>query len=163
MIKKNSFIIFLALLISVFISSCALKKPESSEAISLVINSAATKVSAQGFLYESKKLTRLEAYNLGRAIFALQISDKICLNQACYDKMAFNKKFFKVPHYEELLSDILGFKPLYHARNLQKTSCGFEQILNGANYEISYKICHKELEFRDFTNQILIKITKQGI
>jgi len=161
MIRNLSKLLLIACL-SLFIAACAFKKPEKSEAVSLIINAAPIKLSAEGFLYESKNLTGLEAYSLAKAIFALKITDKICLNQACYDKKSFNERFFKVSHYDDFLSDILSFKPIYHARNLKKTKCGFEQNLNAINYEIFYRICNEELKFRDFKNQILIKIKKQG-
>lgn len=156
--KRPLIILFIAL----FISSCALKKPQMSEPISFTLNSNLAKLSDMGFIYEDKSLLRLEAYKLGQPLLSLKITDRICLNQACFDELVFNERFFKDTHYKGFLSDILRFKPLYSARDLSPSECGFRQSLSAPNYEITYTVCGKSMEFRDFKNQILMKITKES-
>ncbi|TQR34741.1 hypothetical protein DMB92_00700 [Campylobacter sp. MIT 99-7217] len=143
-----------------FFVACSSKKPAQSRTLSLSINSPLIKFSEQGFLYEDKTSLKLEVYKLGQIFFALNIRDKICINQVCYEKKVFNEKFFKFTHYEDLMQDILKFQPIYEGKNVIQNECGFIQEIQASNFNILYEVCENRLEFKDLLNHLFVKIKK---
>lgn len=154
MIKKILFLIFLF-----FLSACSLPKVAKIEAktYNILIKSKLFKANNQAFLYRDKKALKLEFYELAQPFLSLIIKDQICLNKNCYDKTSFNKNFFKASFYPELLEDILSFKPIFKAKSLAKTNCGFKQSLKG----IEYELCFNKLFFSLKKAKLIILINEK--
>ncbi|WP_297191801.1 hypothetical protein [uncultured Campylobacter sp.] len=151
--------IFAVLYVLFLLNACSFKKADFQQSKAVFINAKFAngfRVSEAGFLYANKELTRLELYKFGQGILELELNRQICLNSICYSRENFNKTYFKEAHYDKILDDILGEKPIYDGLNLQKTSCGFKQEINF----ISYELCSKELSFKDDKNKILLKINR---
>lgn len=137
-------------LLALFLSSCASKSSDfSAKSILVFISTEDLKIHDAGFLKQEKKVLRLEVYKFAKPFFELKISDKICLNAACYEKKDFNQKFLKNAYYDDFLEDILRAKPLYNAKNLEKRDCGFVQKISTGSYEITYELCGGEVNFID--------------
>ncbi|TQR27563.1 hypothetical protein [Campylobacter sp. MIT 97-5078] len=113
-----------------------------------------------GFLYEKQKGVNLELYKLAQVLLRLKIEDKICLEQACFEKKTFNQRYLGQAYYDDFLEDILRFKPLFEGKNLIQNACGFSQNLLNINYDISYQVCDKELLFIEKKNNIRLSIKK---
>ena len=111
---------FLAiLLLALFLSSCANKgfKGAENQSVAVLLRLDGLRLNELGFLYS--KPTRLELYKLGKPLLRLLVrEDKICLQGACFDKLEFNKRYFKNAYYEDFLEDILLFKPIFSGQGL---------------------------------------------
>ena len=154
--KINLFLLSFFGICAIF-AGCAKITPQSSQAVSFSVISPNLKVSDAGFIHKFKEKTELQIYNSGVSILKLEIfENKICLNSACDDEATFNRKFFKDTHYNGFFSDILNHRPIYNAKNLQKSDCGFLQNIS-ENF-IEYKFCNDLVEFADTKNKIKIKL-----
>lgn len=140
---KYKFII--TLIISIFLSGCMQKQPQIPQAVSFTVISPMVKLSDAGFLRVYKNSVHLQIYSSGVSVLEIVVKDRICMNNACKDELAFNKDFFTKEHYRGFFDEILRKKPIYNGKNLVKTECGFEQNLRN----LSYKVCGKELFFKD--------------
>lgn len=141
------FIFFLAF----FLNACAVLYPKNKvdESVFVMMNLPEIKLSDFGFLHTRTNALNLQVYKAAQPFFELKINKKICLNGICYEKENFNQKFLKNSYYNELLEDILRAKPLWNAKNLQKSECGFTQSLIGQNYNIIYEVCDAKVYFFD--------------
>lgn len=148
---------YFALFLIFFLSACAIKSTQTkTQTVHFTLLSPEIKIADAGFLKQNKQEIKLELYKLAHLILKLKIDKKICANQACYPKLAFNAKYFKNYYYEDFLSDILLAKPLFNGKNLEKTRCGFKQKINSQNYEIEYEICDLKISFYEKKNKIKI-------
>lgn len=148
---KKLTLLFLSIVFVVFFSSCASKYERYSKSSAVFVTfkfpSLNFKFSDSGFLYLNEKRLRLELYKFGQTVFFVEINDKICTNYACYDKKLFNQRWFLNAYYDDLLEDILRARPIYEAKNLQKTQCGFRQDFSTQGQNLVYELCHDELSF----------------
>lgn len=143
---KSFSVLFLAL----FLNSCASKTQDFSvQSVLVLINTKDLKINDAGFLKQEKQALNLELYKFAKPFFMLKISDKICLNAACYQKEIFNEKFLKNAYYDDFLEDILRAKPLYNGKNLEKQTCGFIQKISTKSYQIIYELCEDKISFLD--------------
>ncbi|MSN95741.1 hypothetical protein F1B92_00775 [Campylobacter sp. FMV-PI01] len=146
--------IFFLIFIGIFFVSCAKTGLNRSKSAIFTIKSPLIKINDAGFIDFGKKKIRLQIYNSGVGLFEMDIKDKICYNGICEDEIKFNEKFFKFKHYRGFFKDILAKKPIYNAKNLIKTECGFRQeVIN-----LQYEICNKKISFNDKKNEIKIII-----
>lgn len=153
------FKIFISFFIALFFISCASKNENlASQSVLVTLNTPVIKINDAGFLKQDQKELHLEVYKFGKAFFRLKIEDKICLNSVCYDKSVFNQKYFQNGYYADFLEDILRARPLYNAKNLEKTQCGFSQTLSGRDYEIFYELCDNDIKFIDKISQVRIRL-----
>lgn len=156
----------LVLFLGLWVAGCASKSEfKESQSVSVLLKSDQFRFSEAGFLYKDEKNTRLEVYKLAQPLFALEIQpSKVCLNQYCTKKGTFNEKFFGNAHYDELLEDVLGAKPIFKGVNLKKTSCGFTQNITSKSwkFDIAYKVCGGAVDFSDKKNKIFFSMKKLG-
>ncbi|MCI6989011.1 MAG: hypothetical protein MR902_05495 [Campylobacter sp.] len=139
---KKIFIVVFAILFA----GCVQKTPQSSTGLKFTIISPMVKISDMGFLHRYKNEINLQIYSSGVSVLNLYLKEKVCMNGACDDEMVFNSKFFKREHYRGFLGEILSAKPIYDGRNLQKSDCGFTQIISD---DIKYSVCNDEVSFKD--------------
>lgn len=152
-ILKNLF--FVSLVFMIF--GCAsLTSSKISNSFQVTILSPAIKINDVGFLHKSKNSLNLQIYSSGINTLNIKISDKICINQVCYEKLEFNKKFFANEHYDEIFSEILQRRPIYDRANLETNSCGFKQDIS--KYSLKYEVCNNLTSFYDTKNRIKIII-----
>ncbi|NDJ26660.1 hypothetical protein DMB95_02530 [Campylobacter sp. MIT 12-8780] len=152
---------FTIILLSFFLLSCSIPlKKGKSEPVYVSLKVQGLRNADFGFLYEKQKGVSLELYKLAQVLLRLKIEDKICLEQACFEKKAFNQRYLGQAYYDDFLEDILRFKPLFEGKNLVQNACGFSQNLQGVNYDISYQVCDKEMLFIEKKNNIRLSIKK---
>lgn len=152
--KKNT---ALALLLLFILNACSLNTLPKTDpkAYHVLIKSSLIKANNQAFFYRSKAGLRAEFYEFGNPVLKLLIyKNKLCINQTCYLPKNLNKKLFKNSYYPALLEDILSFRPIFKAKALINTSCGFYQNLAS----IKYQICDKTLIFKDYKAGVKIII-----
>lgn len=139
---------FLKIFFIVFLMSftgCVTKTPIKQNSVLFTLVSPNLKFSDAGFIKTANKSIKLQIYSSGVSLLNVTIKDKICYNGVCKDELEFNKDFFKSEYYRGFFADILRKKPLYNARNLVKTSCGFDQNLSS----FTYQICDNKLYFKN--------------
>lgn len=123
----------------VLLVSCATKTPQQNALTSLqiLIKSPLLRINDAGFANIGKKGISLEIYNLAQPILKLNLKEKICINNLCYDRLSFNKKFFGNAYYERLIDDIISFAPIFQAKNKSQNNCGgFSQNFKNIRYEV---------------------------
>lgn len=142
---------FLCIVLVALISGgCVTNTKKSSNSFMITIFSPVVKINDVGFLHKSENFVNLQIYSSGVNTLNLKISDKICINRACYAKTEFNDKFFGAAHYDDFFKEILNKKPIYEGRNLIRSECGFSQTINDVNYEV----CGGNVKFNDRKNRI---------
>lgn len=151
--------LLVSICISIVFFGCSYKNVySSSKAYHVVIKNSAIAVADTGFIKKSKEGFNLQVFSAATPILDLHVNNEVCLDYVCLSKDNFNKKFFGVAHYDNLLNDLLLFQPIYDANNITKTQDGFEQKIKNENYDITYKIQGSNLYFKDVKNRILIKL-----
>jgi hypothetical protein len=126
-----------------------------------VIKTNQIAIADMGFLKESKGYKNLQIFTAGKAILSVELSNYFtCVNGTCTTKKDFNKRFFGVGHYKNIMDDILSGKPIYNRKNLKSNSKGFMQIIENKNFDITYRVDFKNIYFKDRLNGVLIKLER---
>lgn len=155
----NKIALHVIILLAFLFSGCAVKTPISSSNSYLVtIKNKQIALADTGFLNHGKDYTNLQIFSAGSILFNLEITQNVCLDGRCTDKLEFNRLFFENEHYEGMINDILNMQPLYNGKSMAKIEGGFEQDIVLPKSHIIYKIEHKSLYFKDSQNGILIKL-----
>lgn len=144
-----------------FMSGCAVKQIQKSEAVAVVWKTQNIKFVGTGFLKYSGSTIELSIYSAGTPILAMKLGKNVCIEtKGCLSYKSFNKRFLLPIYPDRLLYHILIGKPLFHGENLRKTQRGFEQEVMGKNFDIIYRFNLNEIYFKDRKNKNLIKIRK---
>ncbi|MCR4942111.1 MAG: hypothetical protein K5978_04895, partial [Campylobacter sp.] len=102
----SKFRFFILVVFAFLFASCATNQnPQKSKTYQVTILSPLIKINDVGFLHIYNKKQILEIYNSGLNTANIKISEKICVNSACFDKKEFNQKFFLDTHYDGIFSD----------------------------------------------------------
>jgi hypothetical protein len=150
----------LAVGIVLMLSGCALKPQiDQASSIYLTLKTPLVRLSDFAFVRQSFLNTNVQVLNAGKVVLDMRIATSICLNGPCYDKRAFNRRFFGDAHYPELLEEILAGVPIYEGKNKITTDEGFAQEISRFNRTLLYEATPTQTVFRDPAQGILIKIT----
>ena len=145
--------------IMVLLGGCAMKpKNIKSKTYLVTFKFANIKFSDVGFLNTAKNYTNIQVFSAGTPLIDLKIESEICVDYFCMVKSDFNKEYLSFSYPDEIMPNILNAKPIFDSKNLIKTPNGFTQKLENENYKILYKITHEKIYFKDFKNNILIKL-----
>lgn len=152
------------LVLSLFLNGCSIKDSTlHSNAYHIMIKNHQFAINDTGFLIVKSHTKELQVFSAASPILDLHVEDqKVCVNSTCTNKKYFNKEFFGAEHYDNLLADMILFKPIYEGKNLQKFQDGFEQKIVSSHYDILYRVQDGKLYFKDKTNRVLIKFNKLG-
>jgi hypothetical protein len=149
--------LFLVLLL--FFTGCAYKTPyTSSKPYYIVIKNSQIAVADTGFIKRDESRFNLQLFSASTPIFDLHVEDDVCIDYTCMSKRSFNTEFFGISHYESFIDELFNLKPIYNKKGLIKSRNGFEQKIKTDEFDISYKVEHGNLYFRDRTNRVLIKL-----
>jgi hypothetical protein len=103
----------------------------------------------------------INVFNTAKQIASITIWDEsICLDSLCLDKHSFNTKFLNRNYPDNLLENIIKFRPIYSGRNLEKNGILTTQKIIDNSVNIIYTINDREVYFRDIKNRIKIKMEK---
>lgn len=145
--------------VAIFLAGCSTKHTiRLSEPYLITIKTSQMAFSDTGFLNQGDNYTQLQIFSAGSVLLNLEMSDTICLDGSCFDKLAFNKRFFGAEHYETLLSDIVSKKPLFNGINYIQTQAGFSQTITLKEATIVYSVEGNIRSFKDTTNGVLIRL-----
>ncbi len=122
----------------------------------MLIKTPKLRINDAGFIHRYNKFTQVQIYNSGKSVLELKIGEQICINGACDEPLAFNRKFFGREHYAGLLEDIISLAPIFGGRDATKTSCGFTQ--NISELSLKYAVCGDKATFEDAKNRVKIEI-----
>jgi N12 class adenine-specific DNA methylase len=73
-------------------------------------------------------------------------------------KRSFNEEYLHSAYPEDILQNVLLGKAIYDGKNKVKTDDGFEQNIQNADVDISYKVTSNAVFFKDKKNAILLKL-----
>ncbi|MDD3323515.1 MAG: hypothetical protein PHN38_00125 [Sulfurospirillaceae bacterium] len=147
-----------AVLVLLF-AGCSLKTEiNSSQPYLISLKNRHMAFSDAGFLNLADGYTNMQIFSTGALLLNLEVTHNVCLDGKCYDKLAFNRLFFDVEHYEELINDLLHMKPIFGGKNRVDIDGGFEQVLTLGDTHIVYRIQKGTLYFKDSKHGILMKL-----
>lgn len=147
----------------IFISGCTIKpEVKESQSAQLLIKTPIIKISDFALIKTHSSSKRVYVLNAGQKVLDILISDKICLNGPCFEKLNFNNRFFQRTHYENIFEEILNLEPIYDSKNLIKTKNGFMQNIEFNNELISYEKINSGIRYQDRAKNILIIIDFKG-
>lgn len=142
-----------------FLSSCAIKQDVSrTQAVFMTIKTPLLKYSDSGFLKQINEAIYINLFNAGIPVLEIIIDKKVCIQKVCYNNLQFNSQFLGDMHYNNILKDIVLFRPIYNKKNLKYENKGFSQSLHVKNREIFYQVTNQSVTFRDKAKKVLIKI-----
>ena len=114
-----------------------------------------------GFIHDNGSELKVEIFMAGHAALVLEMGRKICMDGYCFKKKDFVKKYLNSYYPEDILQQIFLGKPIFEGTNLTKLANGFSQtIIKEGTYQISYKVTHDTIRFKDGISRILIKTEK---
>lgn len=144
---------------AIFLAGCSTKHAvHLSEPYLITIKTPQMAFSDTGFLNQGDNYTQLQIFSAGSVLLNLEMSESICLDGSCFDRLTFNKRFFGAEHYETLLSDIVYKKPLFNGINAIQTPAGFSQTITLEEATIVYSVEGDIRFFKDTKNGILIRL-----
>jgi len=149
---------YILLIILSFFTACSLKNYTHSESKIIIIKTPHLKFSDLAYVNSTDDSVRLELFVAGTNVQNIEINHLICLNEGCMIKSSFNKEYLNENYPDTILQNIVLGKFVYDAKNLKKTSDGFEQNIKNQDVNIYYKVTHNEIYFKDKKNKILFKI-----
>ena len=153
--------LFLLSALLVFMSGCAMKELEKSQAYAITLKTPQWKFADTGFVREDDDTAGLEVFVASKRVLELQISKMVCVeDEGCMSKSAFNAKYLSASYGDNLLYNLLKSRPLMGGRDLVVSDDGFEQRIFESEYDIVYIVDSHGLYFRDRENEILIKLRK---
>ncbi len=144
-------------------SGCATKEFTKQESVFIVFKTPTFQYADLGFLYVNEDEMKVEIYNNGQAVMALEIGkEKICMSLLeCLDKKRFNKNVLSVYYPSDILRHIFSAQKIFSGQHLVKTRNGFTQnIFKAEKYNINYTVFNHQVIFRDTINKILIKVKR---
>jgi hypothetical protein len=157
--NKLSVIIMMAIFLSY--SGCSYKRDiNKSQSYLITIKMKNTAFNDLGFLNYGKDYTDLQLFSAGNLVLELTISNKICINNHCFDKKDFNTRFLSNSYNVDTLSNILNKKPIFSKVGYKKTTNGFMQNIKQNSLVIKYIVSKDKIYFKDFSNHIIIKLVK---
>jgi len=146
-------------MLSIILCGCSVKHNiRSSEPYLITIKTPQMAFSDTGFLNQGDNYTQLQIFSAGSVLLNLEMSERVCLDGSCLDKLSFNKRFFGTEHYENILSDIVYKKPLFDGVNHLQTATGFSQEIDSKEASIVYKVEGDTRFFKDTKNGVLIRL-----
>ena len=149
--KNNKYFLslFSSLISIFFFIGCATK----TTPVYVSIKSPEIRVSDEGFLKEGYGYKEIVIYKAGSVPVKLLLKEnRICVNNKCYNKYMFVKKYFR-GYEKDFFDKILSKKPL-SLKNIQKTGDGFVQ----KSKYITYIVKKNSVLFKDRKNHIIIFI-----
>jgi hypothetical protein len=157
---RHSFL--LSLLLLIIFSGCYVKpKIYNSNSYLFLFKSKSIKFYDTSYVLFGKNFLEVNVYNLANKVASITIrEDKICLEHICYSKHEFNSRFLTPFYNDELLENIIQFKPIYSGLNLEKNDMLSIQKIKNKNVDIMYEIKNSIVKFKDIKNRITIKMEK---
>lgn len=156
-VKKVLHVTIFAL--SIILCGCSVKQEiHSSKPYLITIKTPQMAFSDAGFLNQGNNYTQLQIFSAGTLLLNLEMSESVCLDGSCLNKLSFNKRFFGTEHYESILNDIVHKKPLFNGVNYLKTATGFSQEIDSKEASIVYKVEGDIRFFKDTKNGVLIRL-----
>lgn len=149
---------YLALLFILLLSACSLKNYEQTQTKIITIKTKLLKFSDLGYVRNSDKDVELELFVMGKSAFRVSINYRVCTDNGCMSKAAFNAKYLSAVYPDSLLQNILLGLAIYEGKNRLQTQDGFEQKIVDDGVDIMYRVSQKETYFKDKKNKILFKI-----
>ena len=149
--KNNKYFLslFSSLISIFFFIGCVTK----TTPVYVSIKSPEIRVSDVGFLKEGYGYKEIVIYKAGSVPVKLLLKEnRICVNNKCYNKYMFVKKYFR-GYEKDFFDKILSKKPL-SLKNIQKTGDGFIQ----KSKNITYIVKKNSVLFKDRKNHIIIFI-----
>jgi hypothetical protein len=146
------------LIFILFFTACSTKNYEFTQTKIVIIKSPKLKFADVGYLRNSQKSIELEIFVAGTAVEKIAINHVICVSDGCMSKRSFNEEYLHASYPEEILQNVLLGKAIYEGQNKVKTEDGFEQNIQNADVDISYKVTSNAIFFKDSKNAILLKL-----
>ena len=157
--KKIKYYFISLLLVSVF-TACT-PPLKNHEARTIVFKTPKLAYADAGFVYDNGSDVKVEIFIAGHPVFTLELDRKICLDGYCFKKKDFITKYLNSDYDEDILHQIFLGKKIFDSEGLSLEPDGFSQtIFKKSSYQISYKVTHDTIRFRDKISKILIKIKK---
>lgn len=141
-----------------FFAGCSTKNYEFTQTKIVIIKSPKLKFADVGYLRNSEKSIELEIFVAGTAVEKIAINHVICVRDGCMSKRSFNEEYLHSTYPEDILQNVLLGKAIYDGKNKVKTDDGFEQNIQNADVNISYKVNASTIFFKDKKNVILLKL-----
>ncbi len=114
-----------------------------------------------GFLTYYPDRISLQVFTTGKPVLQMKIytdEDNICVQKVCKYKHGFNKFYLTDAYPDTLIENLLMMRPIMKGRNLEKTSDGFIQRIDGEDYDIRYEVKGSDLIFKDTKNRLILKL-----
>jgi thioredoxin-related protein len=140
-----------------FFSACSTKNYEITQTKIIIIKSPKLKFADIGYVRNSDKSIELELFSAGKAIEKITINHLICISEGCMSKSGFNKEYLVASYPDDILQHIILGREIYGGENLVKTQDGFTQHIKAWHVDITYKVTHHAILFKDKQNKIILK------
>ncbi len=149
-----------AIFIAIFLyTGCSLHEPiKQSTPYLITIKTPQMAFSDTGFINETQTSTQLQIFNAGTLVLGIEIKDSICVDGTCFSKDDFNKRFFGVTYYDDLLENIIHQKPLFEGQNYTKTTNGFFQKIHLPYATIDYRVDEESVYFKESEHGVMIRL-----
>jgi hypothetical protein len=98
------------ILLSIFISGCALKEPIKSQSATILLKTSNMKFYDKGFITKYDDRIHLQIFSVGQLVLNLEVyKDRVCRSTfECLNASEFNKKFLSDSYRESFLYDLLS-------------------------------------------------------
>ena len=151
-------VVIFSLFISIIFSGCVLKEVKlESHSAKVIIRSPMVRIADFAFLSQTHNQIDIQIYNISKVQLSLSIGEQICINKFCYEKLEFNREFFKNEYDEHMLESIILGQPILGKHNFEQKDDGFIQHFN--DKQIIYEVNKNNIIFKD--KVVLIKIERQ--
>jgi hypothetical protein len=147
---------FLLVFILVF-GGCSVKNYERTQTKIIIIKSPKLKFADIGYVRNSDKSIELELFVAGKAIEKITINHLICTHEGCMSKSGFNADYLNSAYPDDILQNIILGRTIYGGKNMVKTKEGFIQQIKARHVDITYKVTHHAILFKDKKNKIILK------
>lgn len=149
---------YILLIFTLFFSACSVKNYEHTQTKIITIKSPKIKFSDIGYIRNSGKQVELELFMAGYAVEKISVNYFVCVSDGCMSKWNFNDAYLNYAYPTDTLQNILLGKPIYDGQNKVQTEDGFEQNIEDAHVQISYKVSSHATLFKDKKNRIIFNI-----
>ncbi|PZT48166.1 hypothetical protein B6S12_05445 [Helicobacter valdiviensis] len=151
---------FLGVAFLVFGCAKAPQKLEQTSSTTIFFSINQFKFYDLGFIKKYPTKTTLEIFNMGHLLFTFSASNTgVCLNDTCYSKEIFIRRFFKNEALGGLnFKDILEGKEILGGEGKEKQERGFIQKIQKGNNKIFYEVSKNRIYFKESQSKFTLEI-----
>ncbi len=148
---------YFVLVLVLFFSACSIKNYEHTKTKIIIIKSPKLKFADIGYVRNTDKSVELELFVAGKVVEKITINHLICTSEGCMSKSGFNEDYLNSAYPDDILQNIILGREIYGGKNLVKTQDGFTQHIKAWHVDITYKVTHHAILFKDKKNKIILK------